>query len=207
MSCRVAVLVSGEGSNLQAILDRLHGRGEVDVVAVGSNKPEARGLERARAAGVETGVFPAADYADRAGRDEAMAAWLDGYEVDLVVLAGFMEVLSDGFIRHFKNRIVNVHPSLLPSFPGLDPIGQALRHGVRVTGVTVHFVDEGVDTGPIVLQQALELPYAAALPDVEERIHAIEHELYPRAIQLLARGAVRVDPDNPRRVLIDDVGH
>jgi phosphoribosylglycinamide formyltransferase-1 len=174
---------------------------------VGSNKPEARGLARARAAGVETGVFRRADYPDRGARDVSLAAWLDEHQVELVVLAGFMEVLSDGFIRHFSRRIVNVHPSLLPSFPGLDAVGQALAHGVRVTGVTVHFVDEGIDTGPIVLQEALDLPYAAGIPEVEERIHAIEHQLYPKAILMLARGTVRFDPDNPRKVLIDDVSN
>ena len=206
MSYRVGVLVSGEGSNLQAILDTVHGRDGIEVVAVGSNKADARGIERARAAGVETGVFPSGDYPDRAARDEAMGAWLDERGVELLVLAGFMEVLSPEFIRRFRHRIVNVHPSLLPSFAGLHAIEQAIEHGVRVTGVTVHFVDEGVDTGPIILQRALELPYAADVPDVEARIHEIEHELLPRAITLLARGAVRIDPESPRRVVIDDVG-
>ena len=206
MSYRVGVLVSGEGSNLQAILDTVHGRDGIEVVAVGSNKAEARGVERARAAGVETGIFPSADYPDRAARDQAMAAWLDERGVELLVLAGFMEVLSPEFIRRFRYRIVNVHPSLLPSFAGLHAIEQALEHGVRVTGVTVHFVDEGVDTGPIILQRAFELPYAAAVPEVEARIHEIEHELLPRAIRLLARGAVRIDPGSPRRVVIEDVG-
>lgn len=204
MSYRVAVLVSGEGSNLQAILDKVHGREGIEVVCVGSNRAEARGLERARAAGVETAVFAAADYADRPARDGAMAAWLDAHQIDLLVLAGFMEILSPDFIRRFEGRIVNVHPSLLPAFRGIRAIEQALEYGVRVMGVTVHFVDEGVDSGPIILQQAFELPYSAELEAVEESVHAIEHELLPRAIRLLASGAVRIDPDDPRRVLIEE---
>jgi len=120
------------------------------------------------------------------------------------VLAGFMEILSAEFIRRFEGRIVNVHPSLLPAFPGIRAIEQAIEAGVRVSGVTVHFVDEGVDSGPIILQQAFELPYPAEVDAIEDAIHAIEHELLPRAVKLLARGAVHVDPDNPRRVLIEE---
>lgn len=204
MSYRVAVLVSGEGSNLQAILDKVHGREGIEVVCVGSNRAEARGLERARAAGVETAVFAAADYADRPARDGAMAAWLDAHQIDLLVLAGFMEILSPDFIRRFEGRIVNVHPSLLPAFRGIRAIEQALEYGVRVMGVTVHFVDEGVDSGPIILQRAFELPYSAELEGIEDSVHAIEHELLPRAIRLLASGAVGIDPGNPRRVLIEE---
>lgn len=200
----VAVLVSGEGTNLQALLDTVHGREGIEVVCVGSNRAEARGLERARAAGVETGIFPAADYDSRAARDRALGDWLEQHGADLVVLAGFMELLDAAFVRRFARRIVNVHPSLLPSFRGVRAIEQALAYGVRVTGVTVHFVDEGVDTGPIVLQEPLELPYAPDIAEVEPRLHEIEHRLLPRAVRLIARGPVRFDPENPRRVLIDD---
>lgn len=204
MSYRVAVLVSGEGTNLQAILDTVQGHEGIEVVCVGSNKPQARGLERAREAGVETGVFESGAYADRAERDVAMGDWLEEHEVDLVVLAGFMEILSADFIRRFERRIVNVHPSLLPAFPGIRAIEQAIEAGVRVSGVTVHFVDVEVDSGPIILQQAFDLPYPADIDATEEAIHAIEHELLPRAVKLLARGAVRIDPDSPRRVLIEE---
>jgi phosphoribosylglycinamide formyltransferase-1 len=205
VSFRVAVMVSGEGSNLQAILDKVHGRDGIDVVCVASNRASARGLERARAAAVETGVFDAAEHGgDRDARDRVLADWLDQHQVDLLVLAGFMEILSPEFIRRFQGRIVNVHPSLLPAFRGIRAIEQALDYGVRVMGVTVHFVDEGVDSGPIILQQAFELPYSAELEAIEESVHAIEHELLPRAIRLLASGAVRVDPENPRRVLIEE---
>jgi phosphoribosylglycinamide formyltransferase-1 len=205
VSLRIAVLVSGEGSNLQAILDRVHGRDGIEVVAVASNRAEARGLERARGAGVEPGVFVRADYPDREARDVALGDWLESRDVDLVVLAGYMELLSPEFVRRFAGRLVNVHPSLLPAFPGLRAIEQAIDHGVRVMGVTVHFVDEGVDTGPIIAQQAFEVdPYSLGVDAIEERVHAIEHELLPRAIRLIAAGAVSVDPDAPRRVIIEE---
>jgi phosphoribosylglycinamide formyltransferase 1 len=202
-ACRLAVLVSGTGTNLQAILDQLHGRDGVEVVAVASNKPDAMALERARRAGVETGVFERDGHADRAGRDAAIADWLEGIGVDLVVLAGYMELLSPGFVQRFRDRIVNVHPALLPSFAGLDPIGQALEHGVGVTGVTVHFVDEGIDSGPIILQQAIEVPYTRDRSKLEEEIHRVEHELLPEAIRRIAAGAVSIDADNPRLVHVD----
>ena len=125
--------------------------------------------------------------------------------MDLVVLAGFMELLSPDFTRRYGRRIVNVHPALLPSFPGLRAIEQAVEHGVKVTGVTVHFVDEHLDNGPIVLQEALELPYPAPIAEIEQRLHDVEHRLLPRAVRLIAAGRVRLDPDNPRVVLIDDV--
>jgi phosphoribosylglycinamide formyltransferase 1 len=197
---RIAVLASGTGTNLQAILDRLHGRDGIEVVAVASNKPDARALERASGAGVETGVFPAADYPDRPQRDAAIAGWLEQREVELIVLAGYMELLSPEFVRRFRNRIVNVHPALLPSFPGLDAVGQALAHGVRVTGVTVHLVDEGVDSGPILLQRAIKVPYTRDRAQLEKEIHRVEHELLPEAIRLIAAGAVGIDPENPRLV-------
>ena len=204
MSFRVAVLVSGEGTNLQAILDTLHGRHGIDVVAVAASRADARGLERAASAGVEAAAFEISAYQDRDARDSALGDWLDERDVDLIVLAGFMELLGGGFIRRFAGRIVNVHPSLLPAFPGVRAIEQALAHGVKVTGVTVHFVDEGVDSGPIILQEALELPYARNIGEVEERVHAVEHRLLPRAVRLIAAGKVRPDPDNPRVVRIDD---
>ena len=133
-----------------------------------------------------------------------MADWLEERHLDLIVLAGYMELLSPGFVGRFPNRIINVHPALLPSFPGLDAIGQALEHGVRVTGVTVHFVDEGIDSGPILLQGVVDLTYTRDPDRVEEEIHRLEHELLPRAIRLIAQGAVRLDERNPRLVLFDE---
>jgi phosphoribosylglycinamide formyltransferase-1 len=201
---RIAVLASGTGTNLQAILDELHGRDGIEVACVASNKAEARALARAADVGVETGVFERSDRRDRAERDAAMGDWLDERQVDLIVLAGYMELLSPAFVRRFPNRIVNIHPALLPSFPGLDAVGQALDHGVRVTGVTVHFVDEGVDSGPIILQRAVEVPYTRDRSQLEAAIHEVEHQLLPEAIRLIASGAVRTDPDNPRLVRVDE---
>ena len=200
---RIAVLASGAGSNLQAILDTVHGRDGIEVVAVGSNVAEAPALERARRAGVATAAFPLADHPDRAARDAALADWLAQRGARLVVLAGYMQLLTPGFLARFPQAVVNVHPALLPAFPGLRAVEQALAHGVRVFGVTVHFVDEGVDTGPIILQRAVELPRARDAEEVLRHVHAIEHELLPEAIRLIARGAVRVDPGNPRRVVLE----
>jgi phosphoribosylglycinamide formyltransferase-1 len=205
VSFRIAVLVSGEGSNLQALVDDLEGS-DIEIVGVGSSREGVRGLERAEAAGIETAVFSLADEPDRAKRDEALAGWLEGREVDLVVLAGFMELLTPGFIRRFAGRIVNVHPALLPAFPGLGAIDQAVEHGVKVAGVTVHFVDEGVDSGPIVLQEAFELPYHRDIDAIREHFHEVEHRLLPRAVRLIAAGRVSLDPHNPRLVRVETDG-
>jgi phosphoribosylglycinamide formyltransferase-1 len=201
---RVAVLVSGEGTNLQALLDCVHGRDGIDVVGVAASREQARGLERARRAGVEAATFPVDAHRDRPERDRALGDWLDERRVDLVVLAGFMEILGGEFIRRFEGRIVNVHPSLLPAFPGVRAIEQALEHGVKVMGVTVHYVDEGVDSGPIVLQEAFAVTYPQTVRDVEQRVHEIEHRLLPEAVRLIAAGAVRPDPENPRLVRVED---
>jgi phosphoribosylglycinamide formyltransferase 1 len=201
---RIVVLASGTGTNLQAILDTLHGREEIAVVGVGSDKREATALERARSAGVETRVFPHGEYGDREARDGAMAEWIEGLGADLVVLAGYMQLLSPAFTGRFRNRVVNIHPALLPDFPGLDAIGQALEAGVEVTGVTVHFVDEGVDTGPAIAQRQVPVPASRNRAELEEEIHATEHELYPEAIRMIARGAVRIDANDPRLVVIDE---
>jgi phosphoribosylglycinamide formyltransferase 1 len=203
VSFRVAVLISGEGTNLQAILDTVHGRDGIEVAGVASSRAGARGLERAKDAGVETAVFEIGEHADRPGRDRALADWLDERRVDLVVFAGFMELLGPEFIGRFPNRIVNVHPALLPAFPGVRAIEQALEHGVKVMGVTVHFVDEQVDHGPIILQEAFELSYPSDIAAIEERVHGIEHRLLPLAVRLIASGRVELDPDNPRVVRID----
>ena len=199
----VAVLASGEGTNLQALLDRVHGTDGVEIVAVASDKPGARALERARRAGVPARVFPAAEYASRVERDRAMADWLAAHGVELVVLAGYMQLLAGEFLDRFPGRVINVHPALLPAFPGLEAVEQAIAYGVKVFGVTVHFVDGGVDTGPVILQRAVELPDARDAEAVLKRLHPIEHELLPEAVRLIARDAVRIDPANPRRVVIE----
>jgi phosphoribosylglycinamide formyltransferase 1 len=206
---RLCVLASGTGTNLQAIIERLHGQAAgrgpaIEVVGVLSDKPEAGALARAREAGIETAVFPRGEFADRDAHDAAMADWIESRGADLVVLAGYMQLLSAPFVARFANRIVNVHPALLPSFPGLDAIGQALAHGVRVTGVTVHFVDEGVDSGPIVLQRPVAVPPDRDRGALEEAIHRTEHAIYPEAIRMIAEGRVRIDAENRRLVVIDE---
>jgi phosphoribosylglycinamide formyltransferase 1 len=209
---RVAVLISGTGTNLQALLDTVHrqraapeGPATIEIAAAASSRPDAPGLQRAERAGVETAVFAIPDHPDRAARDRALGDWLEARGIDLVVLAGFMELLGPEFVRRFSNQIVNVHPSLLPAFPGLGAIEQAVKHGARITGVTVHFVDEHLDNGPIVIQEALELSYPARIAEIEQRVHALEHRLLPRAVRLIAAGRIRIDPHNPRVVLVDDV--
>ena len=200
---RIVVLASGGGTNLQAIIDRLHGEGRVEVVGVGSDKVDAFALERARSAKIETGVFTRERHGDRLTRDLAMADWIDSLNAELIVLAGYMQLVSPEFVARFRGRMINVHPALLPSFPGLDAIGQAIEHGVRVTGVTVHYVDEGTDTGPIILQRAVNIPANWDRDDLEEAIHTIEHEIYPEAIGMISEGRVRIAAESPRQVIID----
>lgn len=199
----VAVLASGVGTNLQALLDTVHGRDGIEIVAVASDKTVAGALDRARAAGVAHASFPIDAYPDRAERDRAMGDWLLERGAELVVLAGYMQLLSSAFLARFPHRVINVHPALLPAFPGLRAIEQALAYGVKVFGVTVHFVDEGVDSGPVILQRAIELPRARDSAEVLNRLRPIEHELLPEAVRLIAQGAVSFAPDNPRRVVIE----
>jgi phosphoribosylglycinamide formyltransferase-1 len=197
---RVGVLVSGAGTNLQALLDSVHGQ-EAQVVAVASNVASAPALERAARTGVEAEAFEAGEGEDRVARDLRIADWLERRAVRLVVLAGYMQLLSPAFLDRFPDAVINVHPSLLPAFPGIRAIEQALAYGVKVFGVTVHFVDAGVDSGPIILQRAIELPRAREPDEVLAALRPIEHELLPEAVRMFARGALRRDPENPRRVL------
>ena len=201
---RVVVLASGSGTNLQAILDQLHAREDgIEVVGVGSDKPDATALERAKQAEVESAVFPAADYEDRSARDAALGDWIERTEADLVVLAGYMQMLSPEFVERFRGRVINVHPALLPAFPGIDAVQQAIDHGAKITGVTVHFVDEGMDSGPIILQRPVPVAPSREWAETERAIHATEHALLPETIRLIAAGRVRVDDENPRVVHID----
>jgi phosphoribosylglycinamide formyltransferase 1 len=196
---RVGVLASGSGTNLQALLDQVHGREGIEIVAVASDKPDAYALDRARVAGVPAAAFT---QSDREARDAAIAEWLASQRVELVVLAGYMRLLSPGFLARFPQRVINVHPALLPAFPGMRAIEQALAYGVKVFGVTVHFVDEGVDSGAVILQRAIELPDAADAAAVHAALQPIEHELLPRAVRAFAAAAVRIDPEDPRRVYV-----
>jgi phosphoribosylglycinamide formyltransferase 1 len=177
---RVGVLASGSGTNLQALLDDP----DIDVVAVASDKPEARALARSAEAGVESRVFARDDFADRAARDGAIADWLHERGVELVVLAGYMALLTSAFLDRFPHRVINVHPSLLPRFPGLRAIEQAIEAGAAETGVTVHYVDEGVDTGPVIAQQTItiETDDPEALHDA---LRPIEHALLTAAVKSL----------------------
>jgi phosphoribosylglycinamide formyltransferase-1 len=198
----IAVLVSGTGTNLQALLDTVHGH-EVEVVAVASGAPGARALERASARGVQSAVFERAGHAHREARDLAMADWLEERGVRLVVLAGYMELLSPAFLERFPGAVINVHPSLLPAFPGLHAIEQALAYGVKVFGVTVHYVDAGVDSGAVILQRSLELPDARDPDEVLRALRPLEHALLAEAVRLFARGALHADAGNPRRIVAE----
>jgi phosphoribosylglycinamide formyltransferase-1 len=173
----IGVLVSGNGSNLQALIDA-----GLPIGAVASNKPGVRALERAAAARLPAFVFELSAYASREARDEAMASCLQEHDVDLVVCAGYMHLLTSAFLDRFPQRIVNVHPSLLPAFPGARAIEDALAAGVSTTGVTVHVVDDGLDTGPVLEQQPVAVEPRATL---EQRLHAAEHELLPRVVRQL----------------------
>jgi len=151
---------------------------------------------------VATSDLRLAEHADRAARDRALAAWLVGQGTGRVVLACFMQLLSGEFLRYFDGWVINVHPALLPAFPGLHAVEQALDYGVKIFGVTVHFVDDGVDTGPVILQRAIELPDVHSSDELRASLQPLEHELLPEAVRLIAAGAVRMDPENPRRVLV-----
>lgn len=182
----IGVLVSGAGTNLQALLDD-----GLPVVAVASNNTKARALDRAARAGVEAGAFPTVEFESREQRDAEMAEWLAERGVELVVLAGYMQLLTPAFLDRFPDRILNVHPSLLPSFPGAHAVEDALAHGVKVTGATVHFVDEGVDTGAIMLQEAVEIREDDTAETLHARIQDVEHRLLPRAVRLFLDGKLR----------------
>lgn len=176
----IGVLVSGEGSNLQALIDA-----GLPIASVASNRAGARALQRAGEAGIPARVFELERYSDRAARDSEMADWLVLRGVDLVVLAGYMHLLTSSFLDRFPDRIVNVHPSLLPAFPGARAIEDALSAGVETTGVTVHYVDEGLDTGAVIRQERVAVEPRSTLP---ERIHAVEHRLLPEVVQTLCAG-------------------
>jgi phosphoribosylglycinamide formyltransferase-1 len=239
----LAVLASGSGTNLQAIIDQLHGRpigstGErargpaqmsegatagasavpppatsasaaapvspvIEVALVVSDVPGARALERACAAGIRTAVFPSGEYATREEHDLAMAAAIREAEADLVVLAGYMRLVSPVFVRAFPLRIVNLHPALLPAFPGTTSIDDAVGYGVKVTGVTVHFVDEGLDTGPVIAQEPVRVEHGDTAESLAARIHALEHQLLPATIRLIAAGRVKPPLPGTRVVQVD----
>ncbi len=200
----IAVLVSGSGSNLQAIIDTLHGKvAGVEVALVISNVAGVLALERAERAGIPTAVFRVEDYSGREARDLAMAAAIEEHDVRLVVLAGYMHMLTPVFLSRFPHRVINLHPALLPSFPGTQAIQDAIQYGVKVTGVTVHFVDEGMDSGPVIRQQALEVRDDDTAESLAERIHGVEHVLLPQVVELIARGRVTPPVAGSRLVRVE----
>jgi phosphoribosylglycinamide formyltransferase-1 len=194
MPVRLVVLVSGSGSNLQALLDACSAESYgCGVVAVGSDKPDAGGLARAETAGVETFVVPFTDYSDRREWDAALADGIAKYDPDLVVLAGFMRIVGAPVLDRFPARLVNTHPALLPSFPGAHAVRDALAYGVKVTGVTVHLVDAGVDTGPIIAQASVAVLRSDDEATLHERIKSVERRLLVDAVGRLARDGYRVE--------------
>jgi phosphoribosylglycinamide formyltransferase-1 len=221
---RLVVLASGSGTNLQAIIDRLHRRAVaesgdasampagkspstvvpvIEVALVVSDRPGAGALERARAAGIPSVVLPAGDFTTRGEHDRALIATVTEARPDLVVLAGYMRLMAPEFVQAFPWRVINLHPALLPAFPGTTSIGDALKHGVKVTGVTVHFVDEGLDTGAIISQEPVWVEDGDTAESLATRVHAVEHELLPTAIRMIATGRVRPPLPGTRQVQVD----
>jgi formyltetrahydrofolate-dependent phosphoribosylglycinamide formyltransferase len=199
---RIAVLVSGNGTNLQALLDAQAQDALAPgvIVLVISNRPGVKALERAHAAQLPSLVIDHKAYDDRASFEDALLAALEAHQVEAVVLAGFMRILSAHFVDRFEHRILNTHPALCPAFPGVNAPQQAVDAGVKVTGCTVHFVDRGVDTGPILLQEAIAVLDDDTAESLHQRIQVLEHRLLPRATQLLAAGRVHCDESGRVRI-------
>jgi phosphoribosylglycinamide formyltransferase-1 len=189
----IVILISGQGSNMESLLDAVaSGFLPVRVAAVLSNRPDAKGLETAAAKGIPTRAVEHKAHASREAFDEALADAIDAFSPDLVVLAGFMRILSDGFVRHFEGRLMNIHPSLLPSFPGLHTHRRALAEGVRVHGCTVHFVTPALDHGPIVVQAAVPVLDGDDEASLAARVLAQEHQVYPLAVRWFAEGRLQL---------------
>jgi phosphoribosylglycinamide formyltransferase-1 len=199
---RIAVFASGSGSNFQAIVDAVKaGRLDVSIELLVCDKPSAKVVERAAQAGVPAFVFSPKDYPSREAYEAVILQQLQELGIGLVVLAGYMRIVTDTLVTPYYGRMINIHPSLLPSFPGLHAVRQALEHGVKVTGVTVHYVDGGLDSGPIILQRAVEVREDDREETLTDRIHAIEHELYPQAIRMISERKVRLQEDGRRTVI------
>lgn len=200
MALRIAVFASGQGTNFQAIADAVReGKLDVDIELLVCDKPSAPVVERARRAGVDTFLFKPKDYPSREAYETEILARLRERGVELIVLAGYMRILTPVLVEPYEGRMINIHPSLLPSFPGLNAIGQALDYGVKVTGVTVHFVDGGLDSGPIIAQTAVDIRAEDTEETLAERIHAAEQTLYPQVVDWIAAGRVSI---NGRQVAV-----
>lgn len=193
----VAIFVSGSGSNLQAIIDSDIRCAEIAVVVC--NNPEAYAIKRAERHGIPVEIVDHRGYSSREDFEHEILSRLNKYMIDLIVLAGFMRILSPYFVKNFRHRIINIHPALLPSFPGMNSARQALEYGVKYTGCTVHFVDEGVDTGPIILQAVVAVDDNDTEKSLAEKIHKQEHRIYPEAVELFCEDRLIIEG---RRVLI-----
>jgi phosphoribosylglycinamide formyltransferase-1 len=191
---RIAVFASGFGSNLQAIIDynKDHGlSGEIALIF--SNNKDAFALERAKESKIKSVFLDPSDYGVREEFDKKIIELLEEEKIDLVVLAGYMFLVGPIFVRKFKNRILNIHPALLPSFKGTHGIKDAYEYGVKVTGVTVHFVDEGLDSGPIIIQRAVDIDQDESMEELEEKIHRVEHKIYPLAVKYFCEGRLKIE--------------
>ncbi|WP_127588446.1 phosphoribosylglycinamide formyltransferase [Paenibacillus koleovorans] len=193
-SLRIAVFASGSGSNFQALVEAAQAGklgGSIELLVC--DRPKAKVVERAAAAGVDAFVFRPKEYASREAYEAEIVRHLREREIDLIVMAGYMRIITPTLVEPFYGRIVNIHPSLLPAFPGLNAIGQALEHGVKLTGITVHFVDGGMDTGPIIAQRPVEIADGDSVDTLADKVHPIEHELYPEVVAAICEGRVTLD--------------
>jgi len=207
MGKRIAVFASGFGSNLQALIDynknhSLNG----EIVLVFSNNKDANALNRAKKNKIKTVSMDPSTYSTREQYDTKIIELLEEEKIDIIVLAGYMLLLSLGFVRKFKNRIINIHPALLPSFKGTHGIKDAYEYGAKVTGVTVHFVDEGLDSGPIILQQAVDIDQDESVEELEEKIHRIEHKIYPLAVKYFCEDRLKIEGKKVKILNKNDIG-
>ncbi|MGE6527936.1 phosphoribosylglycinamide formyltransferase [Pseudomonas sp. NPDC077382] len=207
--CDVVVLISGSGSNLQALIDSLGEDSPVRIRAVVSNRAEAYGLQRAQAVGINTHILQHKGFADREAFDAALIEIIDAYQPQLVVLAGFMRILSAGFVRHYQGRLLNIHPSLLPKYKGLDTHRRALDAGDQEHGCSVHFVTEELDGGPVAIQARLKIEPNESIDQLTDRVHAAEHIIYPLAVRWFADGRLRLADQGAMldNVLLPAAGH
>ncbi|EIK53395.1 phosphoribosylglycinamide formyltransferase [Stutzerimonas stutzeri TS44] len=192
MPCNVVVLISGSGSNLQALIDSQSDSNPARIGAVISNRADAYGLQRAQAAGIPTQVLSHREFADREAFDAALMAAIDAFQPDLIVLAGFMRILTPGFVRHYQGRLLNIHPSLLPRHKGLDTHNRAVAAGDAEHGCSVHFVTEELDGGPVAIQAAIPIRPDESVAQLTDRVHVEEHRIYPLAVRWFAEGRLRL---------------
>ena len=205
---RIVVMVSGNGSNLQALIDNVHLNNKVDaqIVLVVCSKDGAKALDRAAAAGIPTEVVAQADPSQRIDRDARLNEVIGRAEPDLIVMAGWMSIVTGTFLDAFPDKVINLHPSLLPAFPGMNSIADALDWGAKVTGVTVHLAEETVDGGPPILQEPVPILAGDTLETLSERVHGVEHRLLTHCVTLYAQGRIGRDPAQPRRMIVDEGG-